>query len=205
MICFDPVVRVLLGHMRSGRDQVAENPQVCAALSVGHLHGRVLVAESAFEEPAGRRGVPLFGQQHVDDLPELVDRPIQVPPPASDLHIGLIHEPPIPDRVPTRPGGLGEQRREPRHPPVDRDVVDVHAALGQQLLDIPVGEAVAEIPAHRERDHLRWNWNPANADRSTFGRAARRRGIRPACSSQARRWARRTQQTHLAWAGIVDR
>jgi hypothetical protein len=41
--------------------------------------------------------------------------------------------------VPTRPGGgVGEQRGEPLHPPVDGDVVDVDAALGQQLLDVSI-------------------------------------------------------------------
>jgi DNA-binding transcriptional ArsR family regulator len=34
------------------------------------------------EEPAGGGGVPPLGQQHVDDLPVLVDRPEQVPLPA---------------------------------------------------------------------------------------------------------------------------
>jgi hypothetical protein len=40
-------------------------------------------------------------------------------------------------------------------PPVHRDVVDVDAAVGQQLLDVARGQAVAEIPADRDRDHLR--------------------------------------------------
>jgi hypothetical protein len=35
------------------------------------------------------------------------------------------------------PGRLGQQRREPVDPPVDGDVVDLDAALGEQLLDIP--------------------------------------------------------------------
>jgi hypothetical protein len=40
--------------------------------------------------------------------------------------------------MPARSGGLDQQRREPLHPPVDPDVIDHDAALGQQLLDIPV-------------------------------------------------------------------
>jgi hypothetical protein len=68
------------------------------------------------EEPARGGGVPLLGQQHVDDLPVLVDRPIQVLPPASDLQVGLVDEPAVAGRVPERPGGIGEQRRESLHP-----------------------------------------------------------------------------------------
>jgi hypothetical protein len=77
--------------------------------------------------------------EHVDDLAELVDRPIHVPPPAGDLHIGLVHLPAVTDHVPARPSSLGQQRREPQHPPVDRDVVDLHTALSQQLLNVAVG------------------------------------------------------------------
>jgi hypothetical protein len=34
-------------------------------------------------------------------------------------------------------------------------VVDLDAALGQQLLDPRVGQAVAQVPADGDRDHLR--------------------------------------------------
>jgi len=40
--------------------------------------------------------------------------------------------------VPAWPRGLGQQRGEPLYPPVDRDVVDLDAALGEQLLDVAV-------------------------------------------------------------------
>jgi hypothetical protein len=36
--------------------------------------------------------------------------------------------------------GHGEQRRESLHPPVDGDVVDVDAALGEQFFDVAVGQ-----------------------------------------------------------------
>jgi hypothetical protein len=36
----------------------------------------------------------------------------------------------------TRPGGLSEQRREPLHPPVDGDVVDLDPALDEELFDV---------------------------------------------------------------------
>src|SRR6266550_5096598 len=41
------------------------------------------------------------------------------------------------------------------HPPVDRHVVDLDAALGQQPLKVPVGQAVPEVPPDRESDHVR--------------------------------------------------
>jgi len=35
------------------------------------------------------------------------------------------------------PGRLNQQRREALHPPVHRDVINLDAAFGQQLLDVP--------------------------------------------------------------------
>jgi hypothetical protein len=54
------------------------------------------------------------------------------------------------------PGSLGEQRREPLHPPVDGDVVDLDAAFGEEFLDVAVGQTEAEIPADGEHDHIGW-------------------------------------------------
>jgi hypothetical protein len=44
-------------------------------------------------------------------------------------------------------GGIDQQRREPLHPPQHGDVVDVDAALGEQLLDVAVGQAVLQVPS----------------------------------------------------------
>src|SRR5205823_898479 len=33
-------------------------------------------------------------------------------------------------------------------------VIDGDAALGQQFLDVPVGQSIAQVPADRDRDHL---------------------------------------------------
>jgi hypothetical protein len=45
--------------------------------------------------------------------------------------------------MPTRPGGVDQQRREPQPPPVDGDVVDLDPALGQELFEVAVGQAEA--------------------------------------------------------------
>jgi hypothetical protein len=54
------------------------------------------------------------------------------------------------------PRGLGQQRRKPQNPPVDGDVVDLHAAFGQQLLHVAVRQREAQVPAHRQHDHIGW-------------------------------------------------
>jgi hypothetical protein len=52
------------------------------------------------------------------------------------------------------PGGLGEQRGEALDPAVDGGVVDLDAALGEELLDLAGRQHEAQVPAHREDDHL---------------------------------------------------
>jgi hypothetical protein len=62
--------------------------------------------------------------------------------------------PAIPDDVLTGPSRLRELGREPLDPPVDAHVVDLDAALGEELLDVPVGQAEPQVPAHRQGDDL---------------------------------------------------
>src|SRR5438552_15721454 len=73
----------------------------------------------------------------------LIDCPVEIGPGTGDLHVGLIDEPAVPGSVAARPGRLDELRGEPLHPPVDGDVIHCDAALGQQLLDIPVRQVLA--------------------------------------------------------------
>ncbi len=74
----------------------------------------------------------------VDDLAVLVDRPVHVPPPSGDLHIGLIDEPTVTDRVSARSGRVGQERCEALHPPEHGDVIDLDPTLGEELLDIAI-------------------------------------------------------------------
>ncbi len=91
---------------------------------------------------------------HVDDLPELVDRPVQIDPPSGDFYIGLVYEPPVTGAMPAGPGRVDQQRGEPLHPAIDRDMVYLDAALGEQLFHVAVGQPVAQLPPHRQHDDL---------------------------------------------------
>ena len=51
-------------------------------------------------------------------------------------------------------------------------MIDLDTALGQQLLQVAVGEPVPEVPADRDRDHLRREPEPGKRgplDRGTGG------------------------------------
>jgi hypothetical protein len=163
-------------------------PAAPPARSVGrctvgdHLNGcDPCGTDHALEEPSGCPDVAPRGDEHVDDLAELIDRSVHLPPLAGDLHLRLIHEPAISHRMPTWPGRLGQLRRAPLHPPVDGDVVDLDPALGEQRLDVAGRQAEAQIPTDREDMMSGGKRKPAKADRVV--RAGRgRRVLIPAVS-----------------------
>lgn len=83
-----------------------------------------------FYGPSGRP-VQCFG---VDNLAELIDGPV---------------------RYFQRAGRVDQAVSEPLHPQVDADGVNLDTALGPQLLDIALRQAISEIPAHGQHAHLR--------------------------------------------------
>ena len=98
--------------------------------------------------------VPTGRHEHVDDLPVLVDGAVYVPPHAVDPHIGFVDEPAITGRMPYEPSRVDQQRCEPLYPSVDGDVIDGDATLGQQFLDVAEGQAIPQVPAHGQHDHV---------------------------------------------------
>ena len=75
--------------------------------------------------------IPLRRDEHVDDLAELVDGAVDIPPAPGDFHIRLICLPTVADDVAAGPGCVSQQRREALHPAVDGDVGDFDAAFGE--------------------------------------------------------------------------
>jgi hypothetical protein len=75
--------------------------------------------------------------------------------------------------MPARPSRVDQQRGEPLHPPIDRDVINGDTAFSQQLLNVPVGQSKAQIPADSHHDHIRrkpkpgetgpWRWYSSKA------------------------------------------
>jgi hypothetical protein len=108
------------------------------------------------EERSGGGEVVSFRDVHVDDLAVLVDRPVHVPPNTCDFDVGLVNEPAVADTVTARPRGVDEERCEELHPPVDRDVIDVDPTFCEKFFDVTVRQAVAQVPAHSQQDHIWW-------------------------------------------------
>jgi len=92
-----------------------------------------------------------------------VDRPVQIRPTAGDLDVGLVDEPPLPWAVPGWSGSVDELGGEALHPPIPAHVIHRRTALGEQLLDIAVRQAVTQIPGTATAITSGENRNPANA------------------------------------------
>ena len=138
MIRLNPVVGVPISLMPGRWQQLRQHHRVRRCPVSHDLTRRYLGgADGALKEPARCHRVTPRRDEHVDDLACLVDRAVDIVSGASDLHIRLVHSPAVPNGMAAGPGRLDQQRREPVDPPGDGDVVDLDAALGEQLLDIP--------------------------------------------------------------------
>jgi hypothetical protein len=84
----------------------------------------------------------------------LVNGPVDVSPGPGDLYVGLIDEPVFAHPVAARPSRVDEQGRESLNPPEQGHVVDLDAPFGEEFLKIPIGQSVAQVPAHGDQDDL---------------------------------------------------
>jgi hypothetical protein len=155
VIGLDRVVRMLLNPVQGRGNQLIEPPRVNRRTVRRDLDRDRASAQRPGEEAPGRGQIAPGRQQDVDDLAMLVDRTVEISPPPGNPDAGLIDEPPVAWSVPTGPRRLDELLREPLHPPVNGDVINGDAALGQQLFNVAEGQAVPQVPPDRHRDHLR--------------------------------------------------
>jgi len=212
VIAFDPVVRVLGRVMKNAGEKVVDNAWQWCGQICGDLTSSGAARKHHLEEPDGSCDVASFRDEHIDDLAVLVHRPAHVPPHTGNSDVGLVHEPAIADTVPTRARRLDDQRGEALHPTVDGAVIDVHATLSEELFDIGVRESVAEVPAHRRQDHVRWEPEARGRQIPRVATATTNHPgtLRPAPdpSTQQRRRScvrRRTTSSTSCWVTALDR
>jgi hypothetical protein len=134
VICLEAVIGVPIGAVpcrwqQSSKGRVDRRLIGCDGRDPGR-------ADGPLEEPPGGLGVSARGYNGVDHLPELVDRAVDVAPAPSHLQIRLVHLPAVTDSLSARSGGVGQQRREPKHPSIDRYVVHLDTPLGEELLEV---------------------------------------------------------------------
>jgi hypothetical protein len=175
MVGLDPVVGVLVGAMPC-KWQLLQHGRVDRRPIGGDLDGPDLArADGPLKEPPGSRGISPSGDEHVDDLPELVDRTADIAPPPGDPHLRLVHRPAISHGVATRSGSLSQQRRAPKH--THRYTVTWSTSTPRSVSSSSrsrYDSPEAQLPADRQDDHLGRKAKPAKADCGTRPRRGRR-------------------------------
>jgi hypothetical protein len=156
VVALDPIVgapvgavprryQPLLQHHRIGRCSVGDD---LGGPNLGRAGGLA-------EEPAGGTGVPPRGDKYVTTCPNWsIARYTYRHRPATFVEVSSTNQRSVAHGVPAGSGGLSQQRREPQHPPVDGDMVDLDTPLGEQLLDVAIGQSKAQVPANRQHDHI---------------------------------------------------
>ena len=123
------IVRILLRDMEGTRNELIQNRRIrrcpvrghldrCAASGQGPaLVKNALAVRSRLRDSQTSMTCPCWSITRYRCAP------------SGDFDIGLVDEPPVSGHVATRSGRLDELRCEPLRPPIDRDVVDVHATV----------------------------------------------------------------------------
>jgi hypothetical protein len=157
VVLLDAVVLVATGAVRH---HVAE----CLADGAGvgvvpvrrDLLGRLLGdCERLAEEAPGRRHIAPLAEQHIDEVPLAVDRPIQGAPAPVDAEGGLVRMPlraVLSAPLGAQPGG--QERREARLPGADRLVAEDEATFQKHLREVAQAQFVAQPPEHDEQDEV---------------------------------------------------
>jgi hypothetical protein len=145
-----------------------------------------VVAMARSKPPPGGAHIATRGDEHVDDLACLVDRAVDVAPSASDLHVGFVNLPAATNGMAAGPGGVGQQWRESLDSAVDGDVVDLHAAFGEQLLHIAVPQRKAHYQRTASTITSGGKQKPAKTERAMAGGRARRVLMATVCLRRAR-------------------
>jgi hypothetical protein len=88
----------LRGDMRGRGHQLIEHPRVGGRTVGGDLDGGRSVFKCSGEELPGGRISRFSEDQHVDNLAELVDCPVQADPSSSDFHLCFVDKPSVLDQ-----------------------------------------------------------------------------------------------------------
>jgi len=104
--------------------------------------------------------------------------------------------------VPEEPSRIRQQRCEPLYPAVDRDVIDLHTALSQQLLDVPVDGPYRKYERTATTITSAGNRKPANAERDA-GRGRRRVESLTVTSGQIHNRLMQTEPLQLGYRTTV--
>src|SRR5258708_38625452 len=116
-------------------------PFFTPALKFGVSHVRSLRVTSGAQQELQRISLGIYG-------------PIEVHPCSFHFDIGLIHAPGVIRGLKVGSTALLQLGSVALHPPIDGGVVHRKSSFCHHLLQVPVAERIAEVPAHTEQNNL---------------------------------------------------
>ncbi len=153
--------------MPADQSETAERGGVGAQLVGDQQFGHeALLLEQLAHQPQRRPGVASTLNQHVENLALMVDGAPQIHPLAGDANHHLVQMPAIARPRATLAQPSRDRGTELQHPAPHRFIGDVEPSVGQQLLDIAVGQGEPEIKPDRVLDDLGREAMAAVAERS---------------------------------------
>ena len=124
---------------------------------IGHNDPRVadvLALECLVEEVPGGLLVPLGAEEEVDGLAGAVDRPVEIASLPIDPDVCLIDVPRPAAGSQMAAEALLQLGGEALDPAGEGGVVDLHATVGQHLLEVAIADRELQVPAHGPKDDL---------------------------------------------------
>jgi site-specific DNA recombinase len=135
----------------------------------GDFLRHAVAADRLLQKPQGRLLIAVLGQQKVDGLTLLIDRPIEIAPLTFDLNIRLIHPPTDPHRALAPVKGFFQQGTVFHDPTLEGRVVDRHPALFHEFFHMPIAQGIRDIPPDPHQNDVLGKMGPLETDR--HGRA----------------------------------
>ena len=108
-----------------------------------------LILQHLAEEPLGRFEIALGGQEEVDGIAMLVDGSVEVASLAAHLDVRFVDPNRATVRLTELPQPFLDHGSVGQNSTVQCAVIDLQAALQEQLLDVAVTERVSQVPGDR--------------------------------------------------------
>jgi hypothetical protein len=138
VITLNPVVRILDRVVQRPRQQLLDHVRQRRGPVGDDLFRFAMHGDRDHGERARRGDITPGRDEHVDDLAVSVDSSVHVASHAGNFDIGLVDEPAPPDGMAKGSRRVDQQRCEPLHPAVQREVVDLDAAFPEQFFQVSV-------------------------------------------------------------------
>ncbi len=155
MVTLDPIVQIARAAMLDATENCTERWWVALGLvRRDPLRPHAGLVNRTLEERLRRFGVPPLRKVGVNDLPILVDRPVDVGPFPVETTIGLIDLPFSTNWTSMLTGSVSEERQKPLDPAIDGAAVNNKTTFCKPLHDIGIAQAVPDVPAYRQGNHI---------------------------------------------------